>query len=76
MFDYLDSQEFEQSFKSKAPPTPKTEEVKQMPETSAIQTFLNKSNDDATNKAEKEEVKGPAQDSPTKEKQDLTVIEE
>jgi hypothetical protein len=28
MFDYLDSQEFEQSFKSKAAPTPKTEEVK------------------------------------------------
>jgi hypothetical protein len=45
-----------------------------MPETSAIQTFLNKSNDDATNKAEKEEVKGPAQDFPTKEKPDLTVI--
>jgi len=35
MFDYLDSQEFEQSFKSKAPVV-KTEEVKQMPETSAI----------------------------------------
>lgn len=45
-----------------------------MPETSAIQTFLNKSNDDATNKAEKEEIKGPDQDSATKEKPDLTVI--
>lgn len=75
MFDYLDSQEFEESFKSKAPVV-KTEEVKQMPETSAIQTFLNKSNDDATNKAEKEEVKGPAYDSPSKEGKDLKKIEE
>jgi len=35
MFDYLDSQEFEESFKLKAPAI-KTEEIKQMPETSAI----------------------------------------
>jgi hypothetical protein len=55
LFDDLESQSFENSFKSKEKPTaPKKlkEEVKSNPETVAIQTFLNKSNEDATQRQE------------------------
>ncbi len=39
-------------------------------DTQAIQTFLNKSNDDATNKAESEEKKGQEEEYPLKDQKE------